>query len=77
MKKGKTCIIILGPVPAGISLQLDFVQDVFIYYSDDEPQIDLDYIRTFFGIGVFNVKLFHVSVISDCTYNASSDSMLI
>ena len=55
IKQGKTCILILGLVPAGISLQLDFVQDVFIYYSDDEPQMDLDYIQTFFGIGVFSV----------------------
>ena len=47
----KPAIIILGTIPAGISVQLDFLTNLFIFHSDDEPQIELDYIRIFFGIG--------------------------
>lgn len=56
---GTPAIIILGTIPAGISVQLDFLTNLFIFHSDDEPQIELDYIRIFFGIGesqVFSIN---------------------
>lgn len=51
----KPAIVILGSIPAGISVQLSFLSNLFIYHSDDEPQIELEYIRIFFGIGEFQV----------------------
>ena len=51
MEKGVTTIAILGSLPAGVTLDLPFVDAVFAFDSENDPKVDTRYLQYAFGVG--------------------------
>ena len=52
-KKQKKAILILGPVPAGLTLPCPFVKTVYIHETELYHSLDLAYLKNVFQIGNF------------------------
>lgn len=72
-------VLILGPIPTGISLPCSFIKDVIIHDTDIYPSIDLRYLQDTFQIGRFSpVRLIYLVLAAsfEAEYFMESSRML-
>lgn len=63
VNEGKQVITLLGSIPARLSFNLSFIQDVILYESDMTPVSDVEFLRTVFHIGdTCQVRLYRLII---------------
>lgn len=45
-------VLILGTIPAGLSFQCPFIEEVFVHDTDMNPALDLSFMKSSFHIGL-------------------------